>query len=302
MLRPFALHRPSSLHEAGALLAALGGDAALYAGGTELLQLMKEGLLRVGALIDLKRVPGLGDVRIEDGGVVIGATARHRTVERSPVVIAACPIVARVAQHVANVRVRNVGTVGGNLAFADPHSDLATLFLALDATVRLWRGGAEREVPLAGFVRGAYETGRQEDEILTAVRIRPWPSGTVATYVKFGMYERPTVAVALALMLDAAGREVVDARITVGCVGPRPQRFPRAERLARGRAVSDVVADAASLAAAAAEEVEPADDLHGSAEYKREMARVFVGRALRVVGARATGQEHHAEYRHTVIV
>jgi len=192
--------------------------------------------------------------------------------------------------------------VGGNLAFADPHSDLATLFLALDGAVRLWRRGGERDLPLAEFVRGPYETARGEDEILTAVRLRPWPAGTVGTYVKFGMYERPTVGVALALTLDAAGREVIGARVAVGCVGPRPQRFPQVERQACGRALGDVVADAERLSAAAAEEVEPADDLHGSGEYKRDMTRVFVRRALEAVGARAMGQESHARYRHTVIV
>ena len=178
MLRPFALHRPRSLEEAAEFLAEHRGEAALYAGGTELLLLLKEGLLRVGNLIDLKRVPGLGDITAEDGHVVIGAIARHRTVERSPVLRAACPIVAAVAQHVANVRVRTVGTVGGNLAFADPHSDLATLFLALDGSVRLWRQGREREIPLADFVRGPYETAREQDEVLIAVRLRPWPAGT----------------------------------------------------------------------------------------------------------------------------
>lgn len=301
MLHPFTLHRPSSLPEAAELLAEHRGETALYAGGTELLLLMKERLLRVRSLIDVKRLPGLGEIITEDGGVMIGATARHRTLERSPVLRAACPIVAAVARHVANVRVRNVGTVGGNLAFADPHSDLATLFLALDGTVRLWRPGSQRDVPLADFVRGPYETARAEDEILTAVRLRPWPAGTVATYIKFGMYERPTLGVALALTLDAGG-EVVGARIAVGCVGPRPQRFPGAERLASGRTVTDLLADAERVAAAVAEAVEPADDLHGSAEYKRDMTRVFVRRGLEVVAARAMGRESHAGYRYTVIV
>ena len=302
MLRPFALHRPQSLHEATELLAEHRGEAALYAGGTELLLLLKEGVLRVGNLIDLKRVPGLGDITAENGRVVIGATAQHRAVERSPVLRAACPIVAAIAQHVANVRVRNVGTVGGNLAFADPHSDLATLFLALDGSVRLWRQGRERQVPLADFVRGPYETAREEDEVLIAARLRPWPAGTVATYVKFGMYERPTLGVALALTLDAAGRGVGGARVAVGCVGPRPRRLPTVERLACGRTVTDILADAERLAGAAAEAVEPVDDLHGSAEYKRALTRVFVRRALEVAGARAMGQESHARYQYTVIV
>src|SRR5437667_8625252 len=217
---------------------------------------MKEGLIRPRRRIDVKTVRELDAITAENGTLTIGATVRHRGVERSALVQEHCPLVAGVARHVANVRVRNVGTVGGNLAFADPHSDLATLFLALDGSVRLWRRGRERDLPLADFVRGPYETAREEDEILIAVRLRPWPAGTAATYMKFGMYERPTLGVALALTLDAAGREVVGARVAVGCVGPRPRRLPTVERLACGRTVTDILADAERLAGAAAEAVE----------------------------------------------
>ena len=136
---------------------------------------------------------------------------------------------ADVARHVANVRVRSVGTVGGNLAFADPHSDLATLFLLFDARVRLQAGAATRELPLADFVAGPYETARGDDEILTAVRLRPWPPGTAAAYVKFGVHERPTLGVGVAIVPDAAGR-IQDARVAVGCVGPRPERLGASSR------------------------------------------------------------------------
>jgi carbon-monoxide dehydrogenase medium subunit len=221
VLRPFALHRPSSLDEVGDLLAEHRGDSAVYAGGTELLLLLKEGFLRVGNLIDLKRVPGLGEITVEDGNVIIGATVAHRTVERSAGLRAACPIVPAVARHVANVRVRHVGTVGGNLAFADPHSDLATLLLTLDGSVRLWRRGRAREVSLAEFMRGPYQTAREEDEILTSVRLHPWPAGTVATYVKVGMHERPPLGIALAVTLDPRTRAVADARVAVGCIASR---------------------------------------------------------------------------------
>src|SRR5215831_3152821 len=238
MLRPFALHRPSTLHDAGHLLGEYRGESALYAGGTELLLLLKEGFLRPAHLIDVKRVPRLGDITIEHRSVLVGATATHRTIERSPVLRASCPIVPAVAQHVANVRVRNVGTVGGNIAFADPHSDLATLFLTLDGRVRLWRRGLEREVPLAEFVRGPYETAREDDEIVTAVRLFPWPVRTVATYVKYGLHERPTLGIALALTLDADAT-VLETRLAVGCVGPRPERLAIEGEL-RGRALADI--------------------------------------------------------------
>jgi carbon-monoxide dehydrogenase medium subunit len=264
------------------------------------LLIMKEGLLRVTSLVDVKRVPGLADIRAENGHLSIGATATHRAVERAEAVHARCPLVARVARHVANIRVRSVGTVGGNLAFADPHSDLATAFLAFDAVVRLASRAGARELPLADFVRGPYETARQDDEVLTAVRLAPWPAGTAGAYVKFGVHERPTLGVAVALTVEAG--TVRRARIAVGCVGPRPERVTAAEQRLGGFTLDDVARHADEVGTFAAKQVEPVGDLHGSAEYKRDMTRVFVRRALLVAAARAAGRESHERHPHTVIV
>lgn len=302
MLRPFTLHRPETADEAGALLARLGDDAAPYAGGTELLLLMKLGLLRPRHLVDVKRIGGFGV--ITDGEqLTIGATVTHRTVERSPVVRARCPLVAAVARHVANVRVRNVGTVGGNLAFADPHSDLATLFLMLDATVELISPRGRRALPLADFTLGPWQTARQPDELLASVRLTPWPRGTAA-YVKFGLHERPTLGIAVALELDGPGggsTRIVGARVAVGCVNPRPLRVSAAEAQLAGvelHSLDDVIGRAAEAAAAA---VDPADDLHGSADYKREMVAVFARRATRIAAARARGTAPTARFPYAVV-
>src|SRR5437016_7536869 len=147
---------------------------------------MKEGLLRPRHLVDVKRIPGFDGVAAADGHVTIGATVTHRALERAATVRERCPVVASVARHVANIRVRNVGTVGGNLAFADPHSDLATLFLALDATVALASPRGRRTLALDDFVRGPWETARASDELLTSVTISP--RGRMgAAYVKFGI-------------------------------------------------------------------------------------------------------------------
>ncbi len=202
----------------------------------------------------------------------------------------------------ANIRVRTVGTVGGNLAFADPHSDLATLFLTFDAVLRLVSRGGERALPLAEFIRGPYETARADDEVLAAVDLRPWPAGTAGAYVKFGVHERPTLGVAVALTRAAGGNAIGDARLAIGCVGPRPQRASAAEEHLRGWSPDDVARHADDVAALAVRELEAIDDLHGSAEYKREMTRVFVRRVLGVAAARAMGRESHERYPHTVIV
>jgi len=222
-------------------------------------------------------------------------------VERSPLLRERCPLLAGVAAHVANVRVRHVGTIGGNLAFADPHSDLATIGLAFDGAVSLWSRAGERQVSLADFVLGPYETARRDDEILTSVRLRPWPQRTVGAYLKFGVYERPTLGVALTVTMSPTG-QVLEARLAVGCVGPRPRRFPDVEQQMIGATTSDLADAAKPLADATAETVDTVADLHGSADYKREMTRVFVRRAVATVAARAAGRDLHERYAHTVVV
>jgi aerobic carbon-monoxide dehydrogenase medium subunit len=300
VLRAFDLHRPETLAEAGALLA-LRPEAALYAGGTELLLLMKAGLLRPADVIDVKRIPDLGGLTETDGTLAIGATVTHRALERSEIVRTRWPLVAGVATHVANVRVRNVGTVGGNLAFADPHSDLATLFLLFDATVRLATASGARELPLAEFVRGPYETARRPDEILAGVRLHAWPRRSVGAYVKFGLHERPTLGLALAVTVDA-GQRVGAARLAVGCVSARPHRVPEAERALVGHALGTLSRARDDFGALAADAVDAVSDLHGGADYKRELARVFARRALDVVVARAEGRALDVRYPHAVVV
>lgn len=302
LLRPFDLHRAESVEEASRLIAERGDAARLYAGGTELLLLLKMGFDRPRWLIDVKRVAALRGIGVRDGLLTIGATTSHREVEHSAEVRAHCPLVARAARHVANVRVRSVGTVGGNLAFADPHSDLATLFLLFDARVTLASATGSRELPLADFIRGPYETARRDEEILTSVRLRPWPTGSAGAYVKFGVHERPTLGVAVALLPDGVPGRVGEARLAVGCVGPRPERIRSVEDALRGADVADVGRRAGELGALAAESADPDDDLHGSAEYKRDMTRVFVTRALALAAARAQGREPEARYTHAVCV
>ena len=308
MLRPFTLHRPDTAEEACALLVELGEDAAVYAGGTELLLLMKLGVLRPRHLVDVKRIPGFGAISLDEGArLTIGAAVTHRTVEQSALVRARCPLVGTVARHVANVRVRNVGTVGGNLAFADPHSDLATLFLTFDASVELQSPRGRRELPLDDFVLGPWETARTSNEVVASVKLTPWPGEAHAAYVKFGVHERPTLAIAAMLRLAPGGSghhgddRVAEARIAIGCVNPRPMRMAGAEARLTGASVTDLEHAAREASDVAAAAVDPADDLYGSADYKREMVAVFVRRALRVAAARARGEEPVARFPHAVV-
>jgi len=308
VLRPFTLHRPETAEEACALLVELGEDAAVYAGGTELLLLMKLGMLRPRHLVDVKRIPGFRAISLDEGArLTIGAAVTHRTVEQSALVRARCPLVGTVARHVANVRVRNVGTVGGNLAFADPHSDLATLFLTFDASVELQSPRGRRELPLDDFVLGPWETARTSDEVVSSVKLTPWPGETHAAYVKFGVHERPTLAIAATLRLAPGGSgyhggdRVEEARIAIGCVNPRPMRMAGAEARLTGASVADLEHAAREASDLAAAGVDPADDLYGSADYKRAMVAVFVRRALLAAAARARGAEPAARFPHAVV-
>ena len=280
-LPAFDLHRPQSVEEATELADRYGEDAAFYCGGTELLLLLKLGFASFGHLVDLKQIEELEGVRAEDGELVIGAAVTHRELERSDVVLERLPALATMERRVANLRVREVGTLGGNLCFSDPHSDPATFLLALDAEVESRRGGeATRRIPISDFVVGPYQTSLGAGEVLTTVRIPELPRGASVAHAKFAFHERPTATVAcLAQVVEG---EVAEARVAVGSVGARPIRVPSAEEVLTGAPAVDL--DARLLADAgerAAEAASPVDDAAGSAEYKAQLVRVLVERTFR---------------------
>ena len=283
MLPPFELHQPDDVRTASALVDRYGDAATFYAGGTELLLIMKEGLAAYRHLIDLKTISGLSQITYDEdaGWLSIGGTATHYALERHPVIRRHVPIVAEVERGVANLRVRSVGTIGGNLCFAEPHADPGTLLLTFDAEIDLASHEETRAVPIGQFFAGAFETARRPHEVLTRIRVRPWGPHTRGAYMKFGFHERPTLGVAVAVTLTPDRSGVVDARIAVGSVAPAPTRMPEAEAMLRGRSVSDAEAALKEAAAAAASAVDAVSDLHGSAEYKQEMVKVFVRRAYR---------------------
>jgi carbon-monoxide dehydrogenase medium subunit len=285
MLQPFRLDEPTTLSDASALLARYGDSARIYAGGTELLLAMKEGLLHYERLINIKLIPGLADIVLADGVLRLGATATHRTLEHSVVVRAHCPAMARLEAHVANVRVRHVGTLGGNLCFAEPHADPGTLLQVYDASVELTRHSDVRLLPVEQFFVGAFEVALAEDEILTTIHIPPLPAHTAAAYVKFGHLERPSVGVAVAV--TAVADSVPAVRLAVGCVGPTPRRMHEAEALLSG---TDIQGARAALAAAgdmAGRAADAITDLHGSAEYKAYLVGVLLRRAFEQAYAEA---------------
>jgi carbon-monoxide dehydrogenase medium subunit len=274
-LAPFELHRPESVAEASELLERLGDEAVIYCGGTELLLVAKMGFTDFTALVDVKRIPELSGVSA-NGELRIGGAVTHRSLERSEVVLRDWPALAEMERHVGNVRVRNTGTIGGNLCFADPHSDPATFLLAVGGELTLQRGSVERRVPVGEFVRGPYMTALEPGELLVSVHVPRLDDGTRVVHRKISFRERPAITVAA--RLDIRDGVIADASVAVGSVNVRPVLAESAAELLRGAEPDSV--DAVSVGDAAGAEVEPVADLNGSVDYKRQLVRVLTARAL----------------------
>ncbi len=289
MLRPFCFHEPATVGDATRLLAEFKEQARVYGGGTELLLVMKEGLARFKHLINVKSISGQDDVKFEEGRVNIGAVVTHRMLEDSEVIKEYFPAIAEMERNIANIRVRNVGTVGGNLCFAEPHSDPATLFLVYDALVELAGLGGGRTLPLREFILGPLETALRDDEILTHIKVPGLPQGMEAVYLKFGNHERPTIGVACAVKLNE--RDVVhEVRFAVGSLGDRPVRLDEAEALFRGKEVREALALLPKAMESAFEQLQPVTDLYGPEAYKRHLLLVFLNRAFQSACQKSHGE------------
>jgi aerobic carbon-monoxide dehydrogenase medium subunit len=276
-LRRFTIHQPKTITEASQMLAEFGEKARLYAGGTELLLAMKHDLLRYEHLIDVKTIPDLNKIEMKNGSLMIGSTATHRAIERAPVVKENLPVLAQMEAKVANVRVRASGTLGGNLCFAEPHSDPATLLLALGARARVQGKTGTKTLGIDKLITGPYETSLAADELLTGVEIPIPAKSQRAAYLKFQLHERPTLGLALVLNVD--GNNIKAASAVVGSVSAVPTQSGKANALLIG-SKAQVEKQLPDAAEALAEAADPVNDLEGSAEYKRHLIGVFLKRAF----------------------
>lgn len=284
----YRIARPATLDEALALLAQHGEAATVVAGGTWVTLAVRHGLLSPSLLLSLQRLPELTRLEtVPDGSLLIGAATTHRAVERAPLVRHGWPVLTETLVEVANVRVREQATLGGNLCEADPASDPPTVLTALGATVELLSTRGRRVLSVADFVLGTYQTARQPDELLTAIRVPPLTPGTGVVYLKFrtrSHEDRPAAGVAALVSCDATGR-VRRMEVVVGAAGDRPQRFPAFTAPAFGQVLDEELV--ATIAAHYADAVEVVSDLRASAWYRRELVRVLVARALRAAAERA---------------
>ena len=278
MLKRFRLEEPESAAEVSELLGRFGDSAKIYAGGTELLLAMKEGLVQYERLINVKKLKGLSEVSGENGTIKIGALCTHHQLENSSLLQQKLPSLVKLEQNVANVRVRQAGSIGGNLCFAEPHADPGTLLMALGAKLVAEKISGKREITAEDFFVDAYETSLAADELLTGIRVPTPGANSRSAYLKFGYLERPSVGVAVALTLD--GETVNNVKIAVGCAGPAPRRVAEAEALLNGKSKDEAVRLLPQAGAIAGRASEAISDLHGAQDYKEHIVGVLLKRAF----------------------
>lgn len=279
-LPDFEYHMPASVQEACALLAEKGPVAKVLSGGTDLINKMKHGLTAPEVLISLKRLEQLTSIEYVEGkGVVIGARATHNAICNSALLQEKYLSVCEAAHHMANNQIRNVGTIGGNIANAVPSADLPPILMALGASITLTGPKGERVMPLEDFFVGPGKTQIAQDEIITQIVI-PDNSFTGSTYIKFGLRRSGALAVVgAAVAVEIEGGVCKNARIALGAVAPVPMRATQAEAAIIGKTINDDLLEEAGVCAST--ECKPISDIRGSEEYRRDMVRVFIKRALR---------------------
>jgi aerobic carbon-monoxide dehydrogenase medium subunit len=277
-MRRFDLVEPTTLEEACSVIVG-NGDAKVIAGGTALLTLIKQGLFVPKTLVNLKKIKAAREISFDpQAGLRIGALAAIYDIEASPLVRQHYPVLAEACHVVANIRIRNMATLGGNLAHGDYQSDPPTVLVALDAAVELFSRAGTREIKLSEFLRGSYETALAPGELVSAIVVPP-AENFQGTYTKFttgSSEERPCAGIAaLARMADGVCAEL---RLVVGAVSPKPVRLQSGESMARGERLTGALIE--RIAADASHNVDPIDDLRGTADYKRHLVQVLVRRAL----------------------
>ena len=277
---------PASLDEAISLLTKHGDDAKLLSGGHSLIPIMKLRLAQPKYLIDIGGLPGLSDVREDNGAIRVGGLVTHHTLETSELLKSTLPLLPETAAHVADVQVRNRGTIGGSLVHADPAADLTAAALALGAELHVVGPGGQRTIRADDFFVGLLATAVAPNEILTEVRF-PLPSPkTGAAYVKVAnkASHYAIVGVAAVVTLGNDGR-CEQVRIGLTGVTHVPRRAEAAEKAIAGEALDDgAIAGAAALAA---DGIRALNDIHASAEFRLHLTRVMTGRALKLAASRA---------------
>jgi aerobic carbon-monoxide dehydrogenase medium subunit len=281
----FDYQSPATLDEALGLLAERGDDAKVMAGGQSLIPLLKLRFAQPQLIVDIGRIPGMTEIKRDDGHVKIGALARHVDIERSKELAKLLPVMVEAVRWISDPLVRNRGTLVGSVCHADPSGDWGSIMLALDAELVARSAKGERVIPIDGFFEGPFTTTLRSDEIATEIRI-PLPTGRAGgSYHKLERRVGDFATVAVSLQIELDGNKVKKAGIGLTSVGATNIKAKKAEQALVGHELKDdVIAESAKLAAEAAE---PKDDIRGTAAYKKDVVRVFVQRGLKAALARA---------------
>ena len=278
-LPDFEYFTPDSVEEACQLLSKYGPKAMAIAGGTDIVVKMKKEVLAPEILVSIGHLPELKKIEYVPGkGVVIGAGVTHNEVQNSKILQEKYLSVCEAAHQMANNQVRNLGTIGGNISNAVPSADMPPILIALDTTVKIVGSKKERTLPLEDVFKGPNQTVLEHDELITEFVI-PDGSFTGSTYLKFGLRASGALAVVgVAASVQMEGGVIKDARIVLGAVSPVPLRAKEAENLLKGKQASKELFEEAGVIASG--ECRPISDIRASAEYRRDMVRVFTRRAL----------------------
>ena len=289
--RGFHYHRANSLHEASALLAQLGGEARLLAGGQSLIPLMKLRFTAPEHLVDLSFVPRGSYIKEEDGAIHFGALTCHADIQDSAVA-SKIPILHDCAAGIADVQVRNRGTIGGSVAEADPSGDWSPVLLTLSSAVHCVDEKSARVIAFSEFIKDAYTTALAPNEVVKEVVVKIPPRGSGGAYVAFKRCAPVYASASVAVQLTMDGDTCRTAAIALGTVGLTPVRPAEAESVLQGQQISpktlERVADAARAAA------DPQPDMRGSADYKRALVAALTKRAIQIAARRARGEQVEA--------
>lgn len=281
----FTYFAPTTIEEAVQLLDEHGFEAKILAGGQSLIPAMRFRFSQPGVIIDINGIDGLSGIREENGNLIIGAMTRESMLEDSQLIQSSYPLLADAASVIADPVVRNMATVGGNIAHADPANDHPAVMLAYNAEVTAIGPGGPRTIAIDDFFADFFENAMDDNEILTEIRIPRPSSNSGGAYVKLERKVGDYAISAVAVQLTMNGDTCTAARIALTNVSPVPMRAENAERALVGMTVTDEVIDAAGEEAGA--ECDPSPDLRGSIDYKRDITRVLTKRAIRLAIERA---------------
>jgi carbon-monoxide dehydrogenase medium subunit len=276
----FEYTAPATLEEALSLIE--DGERKILAGGMSLIPLMKLRLAAPAEVVDLARVPGIGGITESDGIVRIGAMATHHEVESSPIIRAKCPLLGETASHIGDVQVRNMGTIGGSVAHADPAADYPAALVALEARFRLVSAKSDRIVEASDFFLDAFTTAIEPGEIVLEVQVAVEPSTEGHSYQKVAHPASGFAVVGVAARIQASAGRITMARLGITGMGPRGFRARQAEQLLESGA------DVAQAIGTIGLGEEANSDLYADADYRRHLARVYAARAVAVALSRAS--------------